>query len=105
MASIETWCPGTMHLEHCHMSVWFCLHCRSRELGEILLPVLSPFSSQHPDDQVRLGRTTVWEEDEDGQVLPAGQKMLVADEEEFPFLELRQLHFDAPAASAAQAVN
>jgi type VI secretion system protein ImpE len=75
-----------------------------RELGEILLPVLSPFCSKHADDQVRLGRATVWEEDEDGRVLPAGQKMLVADEEEFPLLELRQLHFDAPA-SAAEAVN
>jgi type VI secretion system protein ImpE len=75
-----------------------------RELGEILLPVLSPFCSQHADDRVRLGRMTVWEEGEGGQVLPAGQKMLLADEEEFPLLELRELHIDA-GASAAQAVN
>lgn len=75
-----------------------------RELGEILLPVLTPFCSRHPDDQVRLGRATVWEEDDEGRVVPAGQKMLIADEEEVPLLELRHLEFDAPA-SAAQAVN
>ena len=35
------------------------------ELGEVLLPVLCPFSFRHADDNVRLGRLTVWEEAED----------------------------------------
>ncbi len=66
-----------------------------RDLGEVLLPALSPFSCQHPEDEVRLGRTTVWEEDEDGEQVPVGQKMLLVDGEEFPFLELRKLEFAA----------
>jgi type VI secretion system protein ImpE len=70
------------------------------ELGEVLLPVLSPFSWKHRDEIVRLGRMTVWEE-EDGQdeAVPFGQKMWLVDGEEIPFLELRELEFDpAPLA-------
>jgi type VI secretion system protein ImpE len=68
---------------------------KGAELGEVLLPVLSPFSWQHPDDAVRLGRATVWEQREgyDDEV-PFGQKMWLVDEEEIPFLELRALEFN-----------
>lgn len=62
-----------------------------RELGEVLLPVLTPFAGQHADPNVRLGRTTLWEEAADGQTIPVGQKMLFADEEEWPILEIRSL--------------
>ncbi len=70
------------------------------DLGEVFLPALSPFSWQHPDDAVRLGRATVWEEDEDGEVVPIGQKMLRMDEEEFPLLELRKLEIAAAQAAS-----
>lgn len=70
------------------------------DLGEVLLPALSPFSWQFPEDAVRLGRETAWvQEDGDGEEIPVGQKMLLVDGEEFPFLELRQLEF-APAEAA-----
>lgn len=72
-----------------------------RDLGEVLLPVLSPFSFEHPDSAVRLGRTTVWEESENG-VIPHGQKMFVVDGEEIPILELRSMEF-TPASSIAAA--
>ena len=74
---------------------------KGTELGEVLIPVLSPFSSKHADDNVRLGRVTVWEKPEnyDGQV-PFGQKMWQVDDEEIPLLELRSLEFDAAAAVA-----
>ena len=74
---------------------------KGTELGEVLIPVLSPFSSKHADDNVRLGRATVWEKPEnyDGQV-PFGQKMWLVDDEEIPLLELRSLEFDAAAAVA-----
>src|SRR5713101_4738682 len=62
-----------------------------RELGEILLPVLTPFASRHPDPAVRLGRSTVWEETPEGEAIPAGQKILLADDEEWPLLELRSV--------------
>jgi len=68
---------------------------KGTELGEVLVPVLCPFSWQHPDDAVRLGRATVWEEREgyDDQV-PFGQKMWLVNEEEIPFLELRAVEFN-----------
>ncbi|MBV9296218.1 MAG: virulence protein SciE type [Acidobacteriaceae bacterium] len=64
---------------------------RSRDLGEILLPAISPLSWQHPDAEVRLGRVTEWCEDEAGEIAPFGQKNLLVDGEEFPFLEIREL--------------
>lgn len=74
---------------------------KGRDLGEVLVPVLSPFTSTHPDDSVRLGRATVWEET-DGLEVPFGQKMLLIDGEESPLLELRELDFitaEQPAAA------
>jgi type VI secretion system protein ImpE len=64
---------------------------QDREMGEVLMPALSPFSSRHSDDAVRLGRATVWNENEDGQEIPFGQKMLLVDGQEFPLLEVRTL--------------
>jgi type VI secretion system protein ImpE len=60
-------------------------------LGEILLPAISPGSWQHPDDEVKLGRVSEWCEDETGEVAPFGQKNLLVDGEEIPFLEIREL--------------
>jgi len=71
-----------------------------RELGEVLLPVLSPFSWKHADDAVRLGRSTVWENNESGEAIPFGQKMYLADDEELPILELRTLQFTPSSAPA-----
>jgi len=62
-----------------------------RELGEVLLPVLTPFAAKHADANVRLGRATLWEETAGGEVVPVGQKMLLADEEELPILEIRNI--------------
>jgi type VI secretion system protein ImpE len=64
---------------------------KGRELGEVLLPALSPLSWLHPDDTVRLGRQTVWVEQEGGNVVPFGQKLLLVDGEEFPILEIRNI--------------
>ncbi|HLK67660.1 MAG TPA: type VI secretion system accessory protein TagJ [Bryobacteraceae bacterium] len=63
---------------------------RGVELGEVLVPTLSPFSFKHADDAVRLGRVSVWEE-QDGEEIPFGLKSLLIDGEEFPILELRRL--------------
>ncbi|SPE38457.1 Virulence protein, SciE type [Candidatus Sulfopaludibacter sp. SbA3] len=72
---------------------------KGTELGEVLLPVLSPLSFQHKDDAVRLGRSTVWEEQENGDIIPFGQKMLLVDGEDFPLLELRNLEITAAVAA------
>jgi type VI secretion system protein ImpE len=68
---------------------------KGRELGEVLMPALCPFSFRHSDDAVRLGRATVWDVNEDGQEIPFGQKMLLVDGEEFPLLEVRTLEIAA----------
>jgi type VI secretion system protein ImpE len=74
---------------------------QGRELGEVLLPALYPLSWRHGDDAVRLGRATVWDEQEDGTVMPAGQKLLLVDGEDLPMLELRTLEIAQPPAEPA----
>jgi type VI secretion system protein ImpE len=61
------------------------------ELGEVLLPVLTPSAWRHPDPEVRLGRATHWETLPDGREVPVGQRMLLVDGEEIPLLEVREL--------------
>lgn len=63
------------------------------ELGEVLLPALTPLAWQHEDEEVRLGRVTDWKELPDGALAPVGQKLLVVDDQLLPILELRQLEF------------
>lgn len=68
---------------------------RLQDLGEVLLPVLSPFSSQHVDETVRLGRSTVWEKDKAGEDLPFGQKLLLIDGEDVPLLEVHTIKWSS----------
>jgi type VI secretion system protein ImpE len=71
---------------------------KSGELGEVLLPVLYPFSWKYPSDEVRLGRVTEWQNVNGKGELPAGQKLLVVDGEEIvPFLEIREITFNSSA--------
>jgi type VI secretion system protein ImpE len=72
---------------------------RGTELGEVLIPALSPFSFRHSDDAVRLGRSTVWSEPEPGNPVPFGQKTLLVDGEDFPLLEVRSLEIAAAEPS------
>ena len=67
-----------------------------RELGEVLLPILYPFSSSHQRDEVKLGRETDWIlSEEEPLEIPFGQKLFVLDgERSIPILEIRSLQFD-----------
>jgi type VI secretion system protein ImpE len=65
-----------------------------QEMVEVLLPVVYPFSHTFEDQNVWMGRQTVWVEDDNGSSYPLGQKMLIVDGEEVPFLEVRSLEFD-----------
>ena len=78
---------------------------KGQEMGEVLLPAIYPFSFTFADENVWLGRQTLWVEDE-GSSYPLGQKILLVDGEEVPILEVRTLEFDVaeedediPAAS------
>ena len=73
---------------------------KDTELGEILLPAITPFAWQDPEDAVRLGRMTAWVENESGEAVPVGQKMLLVDGEEFPLLEVRKLEINLPQPTA-----
>ena len=75
---------------------------QGQDFGEVLLPILYPFSSQHERDDVKLGRETDWVlAEEDPIEIPYGQKMLVLDgERSVPFLEIRTLEFDDAVAAS-----
>jgi type VI secretion system protein ImpE len=70
------------------------------ELGEVLVPVLTPEAAEDDDDAVRLGRVTQWIELPDGAAAPIGQKLLLVDDAEFPLLEVRDLAVTRPDAGA-----
>lgn len=69
---------------------------RGMELGEVLIPVLSPLTWRHPDDAVRLGRATDWDAGADGGETPVGLKLFRADDEFLPFPDLRTIEFSPP---------
>jgi type VI secretion system protein ImpE len=71
---------------------------KDKELGEVLLPVLAPFSWKHPDDNVKLGRATEWGE-VDGLNVPSGQRIFSVDGDDIPLLEIRKIEF-TPAEGA-----
>ena len=76
---------------------------RLQDLGQVLLPTLAPLSSRHPDDAVKLGRTTVWQDGANGEAVPLGQKFFLADDQDIALLEIRDLLFQSvpPVASVA----
>ena len=73
---------------------------KGKDLGEVLIPVIYPFSWKDSDENVWLGRVTSWAADEEGNEYPSGQKMLLLDDEEIPFLEVRSLKFEQPVIQA-----
>ena len=74
---------------------------QDKELGEVLIPVLYPKSFADPNDNVRLGRETHWQDVEGGEPIPLGQKLFLVDGEEFPLLEVRNIEFTAQESAAA----
>ncbi|HWD99446.1 MAG TPA: type VI secretion system accessory protein TagJ [Bryobacteraceae bacterium] len=78
---------------------------KGQEFGEVLIPVLSPFSWKHERDEVKLGRATDWRQEGDNLV-PSGQKLLLVDDEDaIPFLEIRELAFAETAPETSEAAT
>jgi type VI secretion system protein ImpE len=84
---------------------------RDLDLGEVVLPALSPFAWRQEDPELRLGRATDWEEITDGEHAgdwaPVGQKVLRVSGGAFdddgtlvPLLEVRDLVIAAPLPPA-----
>jgi type VI secretion system protein ImpE len=68
---------------------------KGTELGEVLIPVVYPFSWKNSNQAVWLGRSTEWVADDQGHEFPSGQKIFDVDGEEIPLLELRLLEFNS----------
>lgn len=73
---------------------------KDAELGEVLLPALSPIAWKLEDPELRLGRAADWVELPDGSFTPVGQKLLRVDDEYVPLLEMRDLVITPSAAES-----
>ncbi|HEX4166331.1 MAG TPA: type VI secretion system accessory protein TagJ [Bryobacteraceae bacterium] len=69
------------------------------EPRQVLLPAIYPYSWEAEHEALWLGRTTEWMARGSSGETPVGQKMLIVDGEEMPFLEIRSLEFDKPLES------
>lgn len=72
------------------------------DLGDVLLPVLTPEATTDESELVKLGRETYFALDDDGNEIPVGQKMLLADGEEIPLLDAREIVFHEPQSEPAE---
>jgi type VI secretion system protein ImpE len=63
--------------------------------GNVLLPVLYAGSFRHPDEQVRLGRATEWENCGENLERGRGQRLFLVDDNEKPMLRCHRVEFDA----------
>jgi len=66
---------------------------RLQDLGEVLIPAISPLSPRHADETVQLGRETAWEEDSTYDAVPFGAKMMLVDGVDVPLLSIRSLEW------------
>ncbi len=66
-------------------------------IGEVYVPALYAGSSEHPNNQVKLGRLTDWKQVSEDISLAAGLRMFLVDQEDKPIFEARTVEFDRPA--------
>lgn len=69
---------------------------RAMELGEVLIPALSPLTHLHPDGPVRLGRESAVASLDKLEEALYGPKLFLADDELIPLLDLREVVIDQP---------
>ena len=74
---------------------------KGTELGQVIIPAIYPFSWKDPDEAVWLGRSTVWNADDEGNEYPSGQKVFLVDGEEVPLFEIKTIEFIAADTAAA----
>ena len=60
---------------------------------QVFVPVLYPRSFTSLEENVKLGRETIWEKLSDGVVVGKGQRLIEIDESEYPLLEIKTLEF------------
>ena len=67
-------------------------------IGEVFLPMLYANSSQHPNDQVKLGRMTDWKNLGEIIYFAFGLRLFLVGDEEKAILEVKTIEFDPAAA-------
>lgn len=67
---------------------------KGTELGEVLVPALFPFSHKNADDQVKLGRLTVWDTTGEDPI-PYGMKTFLVDNEDYAIMDFAKIEFNA----------
>jgi len=72
---------------------------QGKDIGEVLIPAIYPFSWKSEEEPVWLGHSTEWVADEEGHEYPIGQKMFLVDGQEVPLLEIRMLEFAGDASA------
>lgn len=72
-------------------------------VGEVFLPVLYAGSSEHADDQVKLGRMTDWQAVAEGLALGVGQHLFFIDGQDRGMLEVRDIEFEAGSTQGSAA--
>jgi len=68
------------------------LELKDGSLSDAFIPVLYAGSGSHPDDQIKLGRATNWE-NTGGVTRGVGQRILFIDDSERPVLQLGEIVF------------
>ena len=74
---------------------------KGTEIGEVLVPALFVFSHKSADDQVRLGRSTIWDTTGEDPI-PYGQKTFLIDDEDYSIMELQTVTFNQDPAAAKE---
>jgi protein involved in temperature-dependent protein secretion len=62
-------------------------------MSDAFIPVLYAGSASHPDDQIKLGRATDWQDAGEGLTRGVGQRILFLDDNERPVLQLGEIVF------------
>ncbi|MEJ7617379.1 MAG: type VI secretion system accessory protein TagJ [Pyrinomonadaceae bacterium] len=82
--------------------IWSSVRIEARDgtIGEVYLPNLYPQTSEHADDQVKLGRMTDWKQVGENIQQPFGLRLFSVDGEDRSRLEMQSIEFDAVTAEA-----
>lgn len=70
------------------------LSLHSGDQGQVLLFALYVDSHLHEED-IKLGRRTIWEQDPAGFTIACGQKVIATEERDWPILEIRSVEVEA----------
>lgn len=69
--------------------------------GDVFLPVLYPFSHEHPDNTIKLGRDVEWKQDDGAPVIGVGRRQFLVGDDPISLLEWRQLEMVQPEIAPA----